>query len=97
MEKWLITGGCGFIGTNLIKQLKGKAHIRVLDNLSVGTKEDLGGVCDFVEGMDASHDDGYPKPLEHPGQLIGVHRRIRPCGDPGEIISRGLTVGEILQ
>ncbi len=40
--KILITGGCGFIGVNVLHQLKGKGHdITVLDNLSMGKKEDL--------------------------------------------------------
>jgi len=49
--KWLITGGCGFIGTSLIKNLKeeGGHNIRVIDNLSVGTREDLEKVCNFTE------------------------------------------------
>ena len=49
--RWLITGGCGFIGTSLIKRLvaEGGHHIRVLDNLSVGTKEDLAQACNFEE------------------------------------------------
>lgn len=48
---WLITGGCGFLGTSLIKQLvvEGGHKIRVIDNLSVGTREDLAGVCDYTE------------------------------------------------
>lgn len=53
---WLITGGCGFIGTNLIKilQTEGGQNIRVFDNLSVGTREDLLGVAEFEEvGGDA--------------------------------------------
>lgn len=48
---WLITGGCGFIGRNLIRALfqeKGD-YIRVVDNLSTGSKEDLAGVCNFEE------------------------------------------------
>lgn len=49
--RWLITGGCGFIGTSLIKNLvtEGGHYIRVLDNLSVGTREDLATVCTFTE------------------------------------------------
>lgn len=52
LKKWLITGGCGFIGTNLIAKLMEQPSgykIRVLDNLLVGTKEDLSEVCNFVE------------------------------------------------
>ena len=50
-KRWLITGGCGFIGTSLIKNLGAEnCHlIRIVDNLSVGTREDLSRVCDFVE------------------------------------------------
>lgn len=49
--KWLITGGCGFIGTRLIKNLidVGGNTIRVLDNLIVGTRNDLAGVCTYEE------------------------------------------------
>jgi len=51
VRKWLITGGCGFIGRSLIKQLidEGGHQIRVIDNLSVGSREDLGEVCQFQE------------------------------------------------
>jgi UDP-glucose 4-epimerase len=44
----LITGGCGFIGTSLIAQLLQSnplVHVRVLDNCSTGTLEDLAEVC----------------------------------------------------
>lgn len=48
---WLITGGCGFIGTSLIKRLQGEGghNIRVIDNLTTGTRDDLKGVCSFTE------------------------------------------------
>jgi UDP-glucose 4-epimerase len=48
---WLLTGGCGFIGTSLVKHLvaEGGHSIRVIDNLSVGTREDLTRVCKFTE------------------------------------------------
>ena len=49
--KWLITGGCGFLGTSVIRQLakKGNHAFRVLDNLTVGTREDLAEVIDYTE------------------------------------------------
>jgi UDP-glucose 4-epimerase len=49
---WLITGGCGFIGSSLIGYLLRKnpeSSIRVLDNFSVGTKEDLFEITSSVE------------------------------------------------
>ena len=51
MKNWLITGGCGFLGTALIKKLLQDPanNIRVIDNLSVGTKEDLALVSDYHE------------------------------------------------
>lgn len=46
---WLITGGCGFIGRNLINQLlsDGNNRILVVDNLSTGSREDLAQICEF--------------------------------------------------
>ncbi len=48
---WLITGGCGFLGTAMVRRLvaEGGHHIRVIDNLSVGTRDDLAAVCEFIE------------------------------------------------
>ena len=47
----LVTGGCGFIGVNLISQLLCTAsnRVRVIDNLSVGKREDLARVGEFGE------------------------------------------------
>ena len=49
--KWLVTGGCGFIGRALISELlaTGEHQVRVLDNLSVGTRADLARVAAFDE------------------------------------------------
>lgn len=54
---WLITGGCGFIGRNLVKNLldEKENRIRIIDNLSVGTQADLYRVCspgdiEFIQG-----------------------------------------------
>jgi UDP-glucose 4-epimerase len=48
---WLITGGCGFLGTALTKRLlqEGGHNVRVLDNLSTGTREDLEMVTAYRE------------------------------------------------
>jgi UDP-glucose 4-epimerase len=50
---WLITGGCGFLGTMLIQRLVSEEgnNIRVVDNLSVGSHDDLNKVCVFEEKM----------------------------------------------
>jgi UDP-glucose 4-epimerase len=51
-KHWLITGGCGFLGTSLINHLRKEnpsTAVRVLDNLSVGTRDDLAEVCTFIE------------------------------------------------
>jgi UDP-glucose 4-epimerase len=51
-SRWLITGGCGFIGSSLIAALLRKnpnTSIRILDNLSVGSKEDLLEVTSAVQ------------------------------------------------
>ena len=47
----LITGGCGFLGTSLVKKLLnlGVTKIRIIDNLSGGSKSDLFQVSKFVE------------------------------------------------
>ena len=48
--QYLITGGCGFLGTSLIAKLleEGNSNIRVLDNLSEGTAADLLEVTPFT-------------------------------------------------
>ncbi|MDB4775536.1 NAD-dependent epimerase/dehydratase family protein [bacterium] len=53
--RWLITGGCGFIGTNLIERLlaDGK-QVRVFDNLTVGSRDSLGAISKFAEVTDGA-------------------------------------------
>lgn len=46
----IITGGAGFIGSNLVKRLISENHkITVIDNLSTGNMRFLGEVKDYVE------------------------------------------------
>lgn len=60
--RWLVTGGCGFIGTNLIRHLvaEGGHAIRAFDDLSVGRAEDLAAVAPRVES--AAADREFPLP-----------------------------------
>jgi UDP-glucose 4-epimerase len=49
--KILITGGGGVIGSHLVEHFRGKANIRVVDNLCTGNRLNLEGTeCEFQEG-----------------------------------------------
>lgn len=59
VKRFLITGGCGFIGRNLIRRLTSEPdlQIRIVDNFSVGSSEDVAAVAgsamariDIIEG-----------------------------------------------
>jgi UDP-glucose 4-epimerase len=56
MRRWLITGGCGFIGCNLVRHLlaEGGHRIRVLDNLEVGKARALRTLAPVVEAAPAA-------------------------------------------
>ncbi|MBW2301006.1 MAG: NAD-dependent epimerase/dehydratase family protein [Deltaproteobacteria bacterium] len=65
--KVLITGGCGFIGVNLVEKLLQSSEdyaLRVIDNLSVGKKEDLARVSSFIERGRGEAGDGHWDRLE---------------------------------
>ena len=50
--KILVTGGAGFVGTNLIKRLVTNGHEVVsLDDYSTGTEENHVNGCHYVEGL----------------------------------------------
>ncbi len=51
MSKILITGGCGFLGTNLVNRLLQDGHkVIVIDDLSSGYKKNLNNDVKFFEG-----------------------------------------------
>ncbi|MCL4457696.1 MAG: GDP-mannose 4,6-dehydratase [Nitrospirae bacterium] len=86
-KNWLITGGAGFIGVNLIERIlriAPQANIRVLDNLSVGTEEDLRGVCKFRK----------VKSDEIKGGSVGVELMVGDIKDYGTAfaVSKGIDI-----
>ncbi len=54
MERFLVTGGAGFIGSNIAKKLVSqKCFVRVLDNLLTGRKSNLDPIIDKIEFIEA--------------------------------------------
>ena len=51
MARYLVTGGCGFIGSHLADRLVGSGHqVRILDNLSTGKRENAPAAAELVVG-----------------------------------------------
>jgi len=51
MKTFLVTGGCGFIGSHLSEALVRAGHgVRILDDLSSGSRSNIPPGADFIEG-----------------------------------------------
>ncbi len=56
-DSYLVTGGAGFIGSNIVSHLVSLGHqVRVLDNFCYGSADNLPDVADLIRG-DASDMD----------------------------------------
>src|SRR5271155_413693 len=67
MATYLVTGGCGFIGSHLCKALLSRgAAVRVLDDLSTGSLASLPAAAAFIQG-----DVADPQPVRQ--ALAGVN------------------------
>jgi len=58
MDKFLVTGGAGFIGSNICRKLISQGcFVRVVDNLFTGKKANLAGIIDKIEFVEADMGD----------------------------------------
>ncbi len=85
MEKFLVTGGAGFIGSHICRKLVSQGcFVRVLDNLLTGKKSNLADVIEKVEFIEADMGDAQVarsamKDIDavlHQGALPSVPRSI---------------------
>lgn len=58
MEKFLVTGGAGFIGSNICRRLVEQGcFVRVIDNLLTGKKSNLADIIEKIEFIEADMGD----------------------------------------
>jgi len=58
MEKFLVTGGAGFIGSNICKRrVADGCFVRVVDNLLTGKRSNLAGIMDKIDFVEADMGD----------------------------------------
>ncbi|MBN1804096.1 MAG: SDR family oxidoreductase [Sedimentisphaerales bacterium] len=58
MTKFLVTGGAGFIGSNICKELVSQGcFVRVVDNLLTGKKSNLASIIDKIDFVEADMGD----------------------------------------
>lgn len=83
---YLVTGGAGFIGSNLVKKLLNSqqdAKVRVLDNLSTGNLSKLAGYTDrleFIEGDITAPQRDYFEGVDvifHQAAISSVERSVK--------------------
>ena len=84
MAKVLVTGGAGFIGSNLVRGLLERGDdVRVLDNFSTGNRANLEGLgVDVVEGELRSYERVHnavrgTEVVYHLGALGSVPRSVQ--------------------
>ena len=58
MDKFLVTGGAGFIGSNICRKLVSQGcFVRVVDNLLTGKKGNLSAILNKIEFIEADMGD----------------------------------------
>ena len=102
MEKVLITGGAGFIGSHLAdKLIEKKYNVVIVDNLSTGGKENLNKLAKFYEvdvrdkRIEEIFETEKPDIVFHFAAQINVRKSVEdPKGDADVNITGGLNILE---
>jgi nucleoside-diphosphate-sugar epimerase len=97
-SRYLVTGGAGFIGSNLVRQLLARGDtVRVLDNFSTGRRENLDELADRIEVVegDLRSDDDVRRAMAnvryvlHLGALGSVSRSVQDPMTTHEVNATG--------
>jgi len=79
-DKVLVTGGCGFIGANLIRMLLDKGEqVIVFDNLSKGNK-------DYIDGLDVTFIEGDIRDPDALGSALADANRVVHLAAFGSVV-----------
>lgn len=79
MAKYLVTGGAGFIGSNIARYVLAKGHdVAVLDDLSTGHRRNLSDIIDRIEFIDGDIRDRQAVDKAVSGCDAVFHEAARP-------------------
>jgi UDP-glucose 4-epimerase len=79
MDRFLITGGAGFIGSNICKRLVSEScFVRVIDNLLTGKKSNLTDVIDKIDFIEADMGEAEVAQSAMKGIDIVLHQGALP-------------------
>ncbi len=79
MDKFLVTGGAGFIGSNICRKLVSQGcFVRVVDNLLTGKKGNLSAILDRIEFIEADMGDPEVAGAAMKGINVVLHQGALP-------------------
>jgi UDP-glucose 4-epimerase len=79
MTRYLVTGGAGFIGSNICRKLVQQGHsVRVVDNLITGKKSNLAPILDKIEFIQADMGDAEVAAAAMRGIDVVLHQGAVP-------------------